>query len=65
MKNFNGHQGENERAVKKMRQEHVRHFFHKTLCIQAESFWKFHVVVVQNNAKEMYKKVCCTCKIFG
>jgi len=26
------------------------------------SFWKFHVVVVQNNGKEMYKKVCCTCK---
>ena len=25
---------------------------------------KFHVVVVQNNAKEMYnEKVCCTCKV--
>ena len=24
---------------------------------------KFQVVVVQNNGKEMYKKVCCTCKI--
>ena len=24
---------------------------------------KFHVVVVQNNAKETYKKVCCTCKV--
>ena len=24
----------------------------------------FHVVVVQNNAKEMYnEKVCCTCKV--
>ena len=23
----------------------------------------FHVVVVQNNGKEMYKKVCCTCKV--
>ena len=22
---------------------------------------KSHVVVVQNNGKEMYKKVCCTC----
>ena len=21
-------------------------------------FWKFHVVVVQNNGKEMYKKAC-------
>ena len=27
------------------------------------SFWKFHDVVVQNNGKEMYKKVCCTCKV--
>ena len=27
------------------------------------SVWKFHVVVVQNNGKEMYKKVCCTCKV--
>ena len=24
---------------------------------------KFHVVVVQNNGKEMYKKVCCTCEV--
>ena len=37
--------------VKKSEQEHVRHFLHK-------SFWKFHVVVVQNNSKEMYKKKC-------
>ena len=22
-----------------------------------------HIVVVQNNGKEMYKKVCCTCKV--
>ena len=29
-----------------------------------EGFWKFLVVVVQNNGKEMYKKVCCTCKVF-
>ena len=34
--------------------EHVRHFLHKTY----DSFWKFHVVVVQNNGKEMYKNVC-------
>ena len=27
------------------------------------SFWKFHVVVGQNNGKEMYKKVCFTCKV--
>ena len=24
---------------------------------------KFHVVVVQNNGKEMHKKVGCTCKV--
>ena len=24
---------------------------------------KFHVVVVQNNCKKIYKKVCCTCNI--
>ena len=28
-----------------------------------KSFWRFHDVVVQNNGKEMYKKVCCTCKV--
>ena len=33
-------------------------------CKQAlRSFWKFHVVVVQNNGKEMYQKKCCTCKV--
>ena len=24
--------------------------------VELRSFWKFHVVVVQNNGKEMYKK---------
>ena len=24
------------------------------------SFWAFHVVVMQNNSKEMYKKKCAT-----
>ena len=42
---------------KKKEPEHIQHFLHKTCN------WKFHVVVVQNNGKEMYKKVCCTCKI--
>ena len=31
--------------------------------IKSVSFWKFHIVVMQNNDKEMYKKVCCTCKV--
>ena len=25
---------------------------------------KFHVEVYQNNGKEMYKRVYCTCKVF-
>ena len=27
------------------------------------SFWKFHVVVMQNNGKEMYKKKCVCGKL--
>ena len=40
-------------SEKKSEQKHVRHVLKKT-CNQ-KSFWKFHVVVVQNNGKEMYK----------
>ena len=43
-------QSENERQWKRSEREHVRHFLRKT-C----NFWKFHVVVVQNNGKEMHK----------
>ena len=28
-----------------------------------KKFRKFHVVVLQNNGKEMYKKVCFMCKV--
>ena len=28
-----------------------------------KKFLEFQVVVVQNNGKEMYKRVCCTCKV--
>ena len=28
-----------------------------------KSVTKFHIVVVENNGKEMYKKVCSTCKV--
>ena len=38
---------------KKSEQEHVQQFLHKTCKLR--SFWKFHVAVVQNNRKEMYK----------
>ena len=40
-------------SEKKSEQEHVQHFLHKTCKVG--SFWKFHVAVVQNNGKEMYK----------
>ena len=39
-------QGENERQWKKSDRKKRK----------LRSFWKFHVVVVQNNGKEMYKK---------
>jgi len=41
----------------KSEQEHVRYFLHKTW--KPGSFWTFHVVVMQSNVKEMYKKACC------
>ena len=44
------------RSETKSEREHVRHFLHKTCKLR--SFWKFHVEVVQNNCKEMYKKKC-------
>ena len=52
MRNASGHQYKEKMSGsdKKSEREHVRHFLHK------KSFWKFHVAVVQNNGKEMYKK---------
>ena len=45
-------------------QDHIQRFLHKTCNSEVSgSFWKFHVVVVQNNGKEMHKKVCCRCKV--
>ena len=39
-------------------------FFNPDTCGQGlKCFSKFHFVVVQNNSKEMYKKVRCTCKV--
>ena len=38
--------------------EHIRYFL-SIKCVTR----KFHVVVVQSNGKEMYKKVCFTCKV--
>ena len=49
MRSASGHRGENERQWKKNQTNKVSK---NTLG----SFWKFHVVVVQNNVTEMYKK---------
>ena len=54
IRNASGHLGENERQWKKSEQEHVRHFLHKT-CNQ-EASGNIHVLVVQNNSKEMLKE---------
>ena len=63
MRNASSHQSENEQERKKKvnrRQVHIQHFLYKT---KLGRFWKFHVVVVKNKGKEMYKKLCCTCRV--
>ena len=47
-------QGENERQWKKIERDWRPAFPPKN--VQQRSFWKFHIAVVQNNGKEMYKK---------
>ena len=59
MRNANGNQGENERQWKKKK---VNKNMYEISSVKRVTR-KFHVVVVQNNGKEMYKKVCCTCKV--
>ena len=46
-------------VVKKSEREHVRHFLHKTCNYVVGSFWKFHLVVVKNNGKEMLVQKKC------
>ena len=48
----------NRKTSKNIFGERIRHFF-PIKCVTR----KFHVVAVQSNGKEMYKKVCCTCKV--
>ena len=57
VRNASGHQGENERQLKKANRN--------TCGISSIKFVtnKSHVLVLQNNGKEMCKKVCCTCKV--
>ena len=53
MGNASGHQSK----VKKTGSEKkVNENTYDVSSIKRVSFWKFHVVVVQNNGKEMYKK---------
>ena len=52
-------------SEEKSEQEHrQQNFFVSTYDIELHKtcyYRKFHVVVVQNNGKEMYKKMGCTC----
>ena len=56
MRNASGHQCKMKMSgsEKKSEREHVRHSSIKCVT-KIRSFWKFHVVVVQSNGKEMYK----------
>ena len=55
-------QGEKEREWKKVK-KNTYDIFPIKIVTKIRSFWTFHVVVVQKNCKEMYKKVCCTRKV--
>ena len=60
MRNASGRQGENER------QRNIQQTKRKTYKISSlikHVTRKFHVVVMQNNNREMYKKVCCISKV--
>ena len=67
-RNVSGLQGENERQGKKKRTRtqatkllvstYDISYIHVRCVIR-----NFHVIVVRNNVKEMYKKVCCTCQV--
>ena len=61
-RNASGHQGENERlgtqATKRLVSTHDISYVH-VRCVTRN----FQVMVVRNNVKEMYNKVCCTCQV--
>ena len=51
-------------SEEKSEQEHRQQFFFVStydIELHKRVTRKFHVVVVQNNGKEMYKKMGCTC----
>ena len=58
MRNARGHQ-----KVKKKKVNKNTYDISFIKRVTRFTFWKFHVVVVQNNDKKMYKKVCCRCKV--
>ena len=60
MRNASSHQGENERQWKK---QQTKRNTYKISSLIKHVTWKFHVVVMQNNNREMYKKVCCISKV--
>ena len=47
-----------EKKKKKQAKRNTYDIF--SINVYVGSFWQFHVVVVQNNGKEMFKKVYCT-----
>ena len=65
MRNASGHlhQGENEQQGKKANRNTYDISSIKRTRVTWGSIWKFHIIVVQSNSEEMYKKVCCTCKV--
>ena len=56
-----GHQCENEWQRKKKNRNTYN--FSSIKRVTRKFLAEFHVVDVQNNGKEMYKKVCWTCKV--
>ena len=59
MRNASGHQCKVKMSgEKKSERQNLRHslYIKRVTKMFLPSFWKFHVVVVQNNGKEMYKK---------
>ena len=73
MRNASGHQREASKVKMSGRERKANRNndqLNKSLVSTYDIFFpikcvtrKFHVVVVQNNGKEMYKKVCCTRKV--
>ena len=57
---------EREREKKKEKKRSEREKYDMSsikMCNQLRSFWKFHVVVVQNNGKDKYKRCAARAKL--